>query len=65
MADWLVEGQTQTINCTADPSNIACSLDDIGEGTGGFLSSITPALILLIVGIGIGGAVVALLKKIM
>lgn len=63
--DWLVEGETQTVNCTADSSQLPCLLDDVGEGTGGVLENITPGLILLIAGIGIISAIVYLIRRVL
>ena len=41
------------------------TMSDLGTGTGNFLTELTPALILLVVGIGIGGAIVSLIRRIL
>ena len=64
VGDWLVEGQTQTINCTATPANFACTLDEIGEGTGGILTGITPGIVLIVAALGIVGAIVFLIRRV-
>lgn len=39
------------------------TMGDLGEGTGNMLNAIVPALILLVVGLGIGVAVASLIKR--
>jgi len=52
------------VNCTADPSNIDCTLQDVGGGLGSLFDSIGNPLGNFLIIIGIAGGVVALFMAI-
>lgn len=54
--DWIVGD----VNCTATPDNIACTLDDVGEGMGGLFSDIAVPIGTILLVVGIVGGVVAI-----
>ena len=55
--DWIVAGY----NCTADPSNMKCTFDDVGEGLEDLFTGIGVPLGTLLIIVGIAGAVVAIM----
>jgi len=49
------------VNCSATPDNVACVLDDVGNGLGDLFSEIAVPLGTLIIVLGVAGAIGAIL----
>jgi hypothetical protein len=53
-----------TVNCTADPNNIHCTLSGVGDGLGSLFEGLGDPLGNFLIIIGIAGGVVALFMAI-